>query len=70
MLYFYPEDFGALGNGVNNDCAAIQSAIDKAEENGWLQDEKTRTHIRGIRPMPVCAGADNGCSQRKTGCSQ
>ena len=34
MLYFYPEDFGALGNGVNNDCAAIQSAIDKAEENG------------------------------------
>ena len=34
MLYFYPEDFGALGNGVNNDCIAIQSAIDKAEENG------------------------------------
>ena len=34
MLYFYPEDFGALGNGVNNDCQAIQSAIDKAEENG------------------------------------
>ena len=34
MLYFYPEDFGALGNGVNNDCYAIQSAIDKAEENG------------------------------------
>lgn len=34
MLYFYPEDFGALGNGANNDCKAIQSAIDKAEENG------------------------------------
>ena len=34
MLYFYPEDFGALGNGVNNDYQAIQSAIDKAEENG------------------------------------
>ena len=34
MLYFYPEDFGALGNGMNNDCVAIQSAIDKAEKNG------------------------------------
>ncbi len=34
MLYFYPEDFGALGNGADNDCAAIQAAIDKACENG------------------------------------
>ncbi len=34
MLYFYPEDFGAIGNGVNNDCLAIQSAIDEAEKNG------------------------------------
>ena len=34
MLYFYPEDFGAKGNGKDNDCIAIQSAIDKAEENG------------------------------------
>lgn len=34
MLYFYPEDFGAVGDGVHNDCKAIQSAIDKAFENG------------------------------------
>lgn len=34
MLYFYPEDFGAVGNGTANDKTAIQSAIDKAYENG------------------------------------
>ena len=34
MLYFYPEDFGAVGNGTANDKNAIQSAIDKAYENG------------------------------------
>ena len=34
MLYFYPEDFGAAGNGTANDKKAIQSAIDKAYENG------------------------------------
>ena len=34
MLYFYPEDFGALADGIHNDCSAIQSAIDAAEKNG------------------------------------
>ena len=34
MLYFYPEDFGALGDGKKNDVKAIQEAIDKAEQNG------------------------------------
>ena len=34
MLYFYPEDFGAVADGKVNDVKAIQSAIDKAEENG------------------------------------
>ena len=43
MLYFYPEDFGALGNGVNNDCQSIQSAIDKAEENIEEKGADTQT---------------------------
>ena len=34
MLYFYPEDFGAVADGIHNDCTAIQSAIDAAEKNG------------------------------------
>ena len=34
MLYFYPEDFGAVADGKVNDVKAIQNAIDKAEENG------------------------------------
>ena len=34
MKYFYPEDYGAFADGKNNDVKAIQSAIDKAEENG------------------------------------
>ncbi len=34
MLLFYPEDFGARGDGIANDCKAIQAAIDKAAENG------------------------------------
>lgn len=44
-MVFYPEDFGAAGDGVHNDCAEIQSAIDKAAENGGgtvaLQSGKT-----------------------------
>ena len=34
MLFFYPEDFGAKGDGKQNDKTAIQCAVDKAFENG------------------------------------
>ncbi len=34
MMFFYPCDFGALGDGKTNDSKAIQTAIDKAFLNG------------------------------------
>ena len=34
MLFFYPEDFGAVGDGAHNDAAVIQSALDAAHQNG------------------------------------
>lgn len=33
QLYFYPETYGAVGDGKTNDCAAIQKALDAAFEN-------------------------------------
>lgn len=33
-MYFYPENYGAKADGKTNDVAAIQTAIDKAYENG------------------------------------
>jgi hypothetical protein len=35
-----PEIFGALGNGVNDDATAIQTAIDKAKEGDLVKMEK------------------------------
>ncbi len=34
MKYYYPENYGALADGVTNDAKAIQSAINDAEKNG------------------------------------
>ena len=34
MLFFHPEDYGAKADGITNDKTAIQTAIDKAFENG------------------------------------
>lgn len=33
MLYFYPEDFGAKSNGIDNDGKCIQAAIDACSKN-------------------------------------
>ena len=32
--YFYPETYGAVGDGVQNDVKALQAALDDAEHNG------------------------------------
>ncbi len=34
MLYFYPENYGAIADGCTNDVASIQKAIDEAEKIG------------------------------------
>ena len=34
QLYFYPETYGAAGDGKTNDCTAIQKALDAAFKNG------------------------------------
>lgn len=75
------KDFGAIGNGVNDDTAAIQEAINEVSQNGGgivffpagtykVSIDKSKEHAISIRPNITLQGAGNSTSTIKLADSQ
>lgn len=58
-IYVFPEEFGAVGNGIKDDTAALQAAINRAQETGrelYLGADKTYAYSETLlisKPISV-----------------
>jgi hypothetical protein len=63
--YYYPEDYGAVGNGTTNDAAAFQSAINAMPARGGVLYLSNKTYLLNTRvtvnkPVTILGqGTDN-----------